>query len=270
VKVLDSVRPAAVAGSFYPGSPLALADAVDGYLAAASSEGSRPKAIVAPHAGYIYSGPIAGSAFARWLAAGPEITRVVIVGPAHRAHVDGLATPGAGAMETPLGRVAIDAEALDQVPGVPANAAAHAREHSLEVMLPFLQRVAPRAKIAPFCVGDADAAEVAAVLEALWGGPETAIVVSSDLSHYLTYDVARELDASTAERIVALEPPPLDPDLACGARGIDGLVAVARRRGMRAELLDLRNSGDTAGDRARVVGYGAFAFHESEASDAAD
>ncbi len=264
--MLDSVRPAAVAGAFYPAAPAALADAVDAFVAAGSSDGPRPKAIVAPHAGYIYSGSTAGCAFARWLAPGPEIARVVLVGPAHRVFVRGLATPGARAMETPLGRVVVDADALDRVSGVPANAAAHAREHSLEVMLPFLQRVAPHAKIAPFCVGDADTEEVASVLEALWGGPETAILVSSDLSHYLPYEDARALDASTARRIVALEPPPLDPDLACGARGIDGLVVVARRRGLRAELVDLRNSGDTAGDRARVVGYGAFAFHESEVS----
>ena len=267
--MLDSVRPAAVAGSFYPASPSALADAVDRYLAEATPpRGPRPKAIVAPHAGYVYSGPIAASAFASWLAGGPELTRVVLVGPAHRAYVSGLATPGVSALETPLGRVAVDGDALDRVSFVPANAAAHAREHSLEVMLPFIQRLAPRAKVAPFCVGEADAAAVARVLEALWGGAETAIVVSSDLSHYLSYEAARRLDASTAERVVALEPPPLDPDLACGARGIDGLVAVAGRRRLRAELVDIPKTGDTPGARARVVGYGAFAFYETEVGDA--
>jgi hypothetical protein len=260
-------RPAAVAGSFYPATASALGDAVDRYLSAATSRGPRPKAIIAPHAGYIYSGPIAANAFLQLAAPGVEIERVVLIGPAHRVFVRGLATPGARGLETPLGVVAVDEEALARV-DVPANAAAHAREHALEVMLPFLQRVAPRAKVAPFCVGDASPDEVAEVIETLWGGPETAIVVSSDLSHYLPYDVATKLDTETAERIASLVAP-LDADAACGARGIEGLIVAARRRGMHGELLDLRNSGDTAGDRARVVGYGAFAFHEKEADDGA-
>jgi AmmeMemoRadiSam system protein B len=267
VNVLDSARPAAVAGSFYPATPSALGDAVDRYLAAATSRGPRPKAIVAPHAGYIYSGPIAGNAFARLAMAGSEIERVVLIGPSHRVFVRGLATPGARALATPLGLVLVDEEALALV-DVPANAAAHAREHALEVMLPFLQRVAPRAKIAPFCVGDASPDQVAKVIDTLWGGPETVIVVSSDLSHYLPYEVATELDAETAERIASLTAP-LDPETACGARGIDGLITAARRRGMKGEILDVRNSGDTAGDRERVVGYGAFAFHEKESVDGA-
>jgi len=266
--VVHSVRPAAVAGSFYPRAAGELGDSVDALLAgAAQTQGPRPKAIIAPHAGYVYSGPIAASAFSLFGRPGPAVTRVVLVGPAHRSWVDGLAASDAVAFETPLGRVKVDLEALARVSGVPADAAAHAEEHSLEVELPFIQRVAPEASIVPFVVGDARAEEVAQVLDALWGGPETVIVVSSDLSHYLDYRSGRGLDERTAASIVALDPRPLDPEHACGARGIDGLVRVARRRGLRAELVDLRSSGDTAGDRARVVGYGAFAFYERERSE---
>ncbi len=259
----ESVREPAVAGAFYPGSRAALDELVTTLLAGARKPEKRllPKAIVAPHAGYMYSGAIAASAFALLEPCGDAIERVVLVGPAHRVRVEGLASPGAAALRTPLGDVAVDTAALAKL-DVAESPAAHAREHSLEVELPFLQRVAPRARVVPLAVGRAGAAEVARVLEALWGEAETVIVVSSDLSHHLPFDEGRAADERTAARIVALDATPLDGEDACGCAGINGLLRVARAKGLRAELVDLRSSGDTAGPRDEVVGYGAFGFWE--------
>lgn len=246
-------RPAAVAGTFYPADPGELARVVDGHVAAAGRRNARrAKALIVPHAGYIYSGPIAGSAFAR---IGEGIERVVLIGPAHRMYVDGVAHPGASCMATPLGDVEIEMDALD---GIAANPQAHAREHCLEVMLPFLQRLAPRARIIPIIGSHARPDEIGALLERWWGGPETLVVISSDLSHYESYDAARVHDRATADRICALDSTITGED-ACGAIGIDGLLWLARRKNLEVELLDLRNSGDTAGRRNEVVGYGAFA-----------
>ena len=263
-------RPAAVAGYFYPDDPATLAALVDRLLAEArvrarspsapSTLPATPKALVVPHAGYIYSGPIAASAYVR-LDGARGIERIVLIGPAHRVAVRGLAQAGASRFETPLGDVDVDMDAFAQVPEVVTSQRAHAQEHSLEVQLPFVQRLLPGAKIVPMVFGHASPDEVAAVLEALWGGPETLVLISSDLSHYLGHDAASALDAQTAARIVALDDE-LDGERACGVTGIRGLVRVARRRHLMAELLDLRNSGDTAGDRARVVGYAALAFGE--------
>ena len=277
-------RPAAVAGTFYPGTQERLLHQVDDLLGRAKgSEGALignpvvtravPKAMIVPHAGYIYSGPIAARAYARLLPAAPRIRRVVLLGPAHRAYIDGLALPEATIFDTPLGRVEIDSEpslsgpsgSLARLPGVVQSAAAHAREHSLEVQLPFLQRILPDFRLIPFAVGDARPEIVANVIEALWGGPETVVIVSSDLSHYLPYEVGRTIDQETADRIVELSPRLIDHDQACGATPINGLLVVARRRHLRAELIDLRSSGDTAGDKSAVVGYGAFAFYEEAA-----
>jgi MEMO1 family protein len=271
-----SIREPAVAGSFYPAGRAELASLVDELLASGSGvanelasahAGVRPKAIIAPHAGYAYSGPCAARGFALLAPLGGTIERAVVLGPAHRVFVEGIVWPGTDALKTPLGEVAIDRSALAGLSGVAADARAHAHEHSIEVELPFLQVVAPDAKVVPLAVGRATAEEVAAVLEKLWGGPETVIVVSSDLSHYLPYDVGRRLDEDTARRIVALDAP-LDGDEACGATGINGLLRVARQKMLRAELVDLRSSGDAGvGAHVRasaddVVGYGAFAFYE--------
>jgi AmmeMemoRadiSam system protein B len=261
------VRAPAVAGSFYPGSEAELSALVDRLLGGAQARaGAAPKAIVAPHAGYVYSGPIAASAFKLFEPISREIERIVLVGPAHRVYVEGLAAPGAGALATPLGQVEVDGDGLAQVPEVTDDPRAHAREHSLEVEVPFLQRVAPRAKVVPILVGHASPEAVGRVLERLWGGPETRFVISSDLSHYLPYDVGRDTDTRTAGRICSLGAPVIDPEEACGAAAINGLVWVARRKHLRAELVDLRSSGDTAGPRGDVVGYGAFAFHEGSAA----
>lgn len=265
---MQSLRPPAVAGMFYPGTPAVLGSAVRAYLAEARSpadpEAPRPKALIVPHAGYVYSGPVAASAY-RLLASGRKtIRRIVLLGPVHRVPVRGLVLPSATAFSTPLGTVAVDSAAAAQaleMSQVGVNEAAHAPEHSLEVQLPFLQTVLEDFQIVPLAVGDATAEEVALVIERLWSGPETVIVVSSDLSHYHSYAAARQLDRGTAAAILSLDSS-LDHEQACGATPINGLALCAQRHGLKAELIDLRNSGDTAGDKTRVVGYAAFAFSE--------
>lgn len=278
-----ATRPAAVAGMFYPASTADLTRQVDELLAAAASRerAPAPKALIAPHAGYVYSGPIAASAYAQLRSQRGRIRRVVLLGPVHRVPVRGLALPGADRFATPLGDVRVDAAAaaaLRDLPQVLESRLAHSAEHSLEVQLPFLQRLLGEFSLVPLAVGEATAEEVAVVLERLWGGEETLIVVSSDLSHYLPYDSARRIDRDTVERLLSLDVE-LDHDRACGATAINGLLLAARRQRLKAELLDLRNSGDTAGDRRRVVGYAAVALRpatpaaaraDTESDEAAD
>jgi AmmeMemoRadiSam system protein B len=268
---MATVRPPAVAGTFYPDDPGKLSGMVEGFLrdgAPGNGEGppkaSVPKAVIAPHAGYVYSGPIAGSAFRAIAALAETIERVVLLGPAHFLPIRGLALPGHSSFATPLGTVRIEpegAQASLRLPQVRLIPEAHTREHSLEVELPFLQSLLGEFVLVPLAVGDASGEEVAEVLDRLWGGPETLIVISSDLSHYLPYEAARRADRATADEILALGGP-LDPRQACGAVPINGLLEAARGRGLVPELLDLRNSADTAGEPSRVVGYGAFVFHE--------
>lgn len=266
------IRPPAVAGMFYPGHAPALTDTLASLIKAAARSLPEkpvvPKAIIAPHAGYVYSGPIAASVYARLAPAAASIRRVVLLGPTHRVGVQGLALPSATHFMTPLGAVAIDADGAAQLADLPQVVVAdppHAQEHSLEVQLPFLQFVLANFRVLPLAVGHVSANAVAEVLDRLWGGPETLIVVSSDLSHYLPYAAAQDIDATTASRIVALDPH-IAHDEACGATPVNGLLLAAARHGLRAERIDLRNSGDTAGDRSRVVGYGAFAFVGSDGS----
>jgi MEMO1 family protein len=267
---MQEVRPAAVAGMFYPGAPRQLAADVRTYLAATSASaggGAWPKALIVPHAGYVYSGPVAASAYARLAPGRGTIRRVVLLGPVHRVPVRGLALPAATAFATPLGSVPVDREAAElarELPQVVESAAAHAHEHSLEVQLPFLQSVLGEFAIVPFAVGEASPEEVAEVIELLWGGRETLIVVSSDLSHYHPYGEARQIDRRTADTVLALGGT-LDHEQACGATPINGFALCARRHALSPELLDLRNSGDPAGDKSRVVGYAAFAFSEAAA-----
>jgi AmmeMemoRadiSam system protein B len=261
---MSAVRPAAVAGLFYPGASSALAKDIHEYLASAGSPSSAswPKALIVPHAGYAYSGAIAARAYARLAAGRDAVRRIVLLGPAHRVAMRGLALSSAHAFTTPLGPVEVDRDAVTAASAlsqVVTNDVAHAREHALEVQLPFLQSVLSGFSIVPFAVGDADPADVAEVIELLWGGSETVIVVSSDLSHYLRYAEARVLDRATADAILALDAS-LDHEQACGATPINGLLRAARAHALLPELLDLRNSGDTAGDKSRVVGYASFAF----------
>lgn len=270
-------RPPAVAGLFYPADAAELARVVSGLLAAAPEAAGRrpPKAIIAPHAGYIYSGPTAARAYALLqphTLSQPlcgRIRRVVLLGPTHRVAVRGLALPAARSFRTPLGDITIDAQAataLRDLPQVVISDAAHAPEHSLEVHLPFLQTVLGDFTLVPLAVGDASPEEVAAVLRRLWGGDETLIVVSSDLSHFHDYAAAQALDGATADAILQLRSD-LDHQQACGATPVCGLTLLARELGLRTELIDLCNSGDTCGDKNRVVGYASFAFHEPEPSD---
>ena len=268
---VQKIRPAAVAGSFYPESPTELAREVDTLIrAAAPAHATRaPKALIVPHAGYGYSGPVAASAYATLAAARHAIRRVVLLGPTHRVALRGLALPQATAFATPLGTVALDealALVLRDLPQVTQSDAPHRLEHSLEVQLPFLQAALEEFSLLPLAVGDATVREIAEVLDRVWGGAETLIVVSSDLSHYHAYAEAQRLDRNTAGQILALSPLS-DFDQACGALPVNGLIDCARRRGLVPRLLDLRNSGDTAGDKSRVVGYGAFAFDAANGDD---
>jgi hypothetical protein len=257
-----SVRKPAVAGLFYPDDTIGLRDAVTGYLAQAETvDGATPKALIVPHAGYIYSGPVAATAYARLGAGAALINRVVLLGPAHRVGFHGLALPGVDAFETPLGTVPIDRDAVASIARfdqVIELSAAHAEEHSLEVHLPFLQILLESFSLVPLVVGDASGKDVAEVLETLWGGPETLIVISSDLSHYHDYATARSMDAATSAAIEALTPARIGYEDACGRIPVSGLLEVAKRRGLQARTVDLRNSGDTAGPKDRVVGYGAY------------
>ena len=259
---VQSVRPAAVAGSFYAASPERLEADVDLMLGSSSAPRHHPKALIVPHAGYIYSGSVAAGAYR--LLAGAPITRVVMLGPAHTVYVPDIAVPTHTHFSTPLGLVPVDHAALEEIrtrPWVVDSDDAHHDEHCLEVQLPFLQRQLPDTfSVVPLLIGDCASLQVADVLDALWGGDETVIVVSSDLSHYLTYREASTADARTANAILA-QSHDLRGDEACGARAINGLMHCAAKRGLRVDELDRRNSGDTSGDKTRVVGYGAYALY---------
>lgn len=260
---MTTVRPAAVADTFYPGDASALEATVRALLERVDERGPAPKALIAPHAGYVYSGPVAASVYARLRDAHAKIRRVLLLGPSHQVALRGLALPSVDAFETPLGRIAIDAKARARIAGlaqVSIDDAPHAREHSLEVQLPFLQDVLDDFVLLPLSVGRATAEEIAEVIEALWGGEETLIVISSDLSHYHDYDTARRMDAATSSAIERLCIQDIGREAACGRVPIYGLLTMAQRRGLSAKTVDLRNSGDTAGPRDRVVGYGAYVF----------
>jgi MEMO1 family protein len=259
-----TTRPAAVAGQFYPRDPDRLRTQVLDFIAdVGRSVDVTPKALVAPHAGYKYSGRVAAAAFATLRDHAEAIKRVVLIGPAHYVHVRGIAAPTVDDFESPLGRVPLDVEALDKTADlqfVIRADAPHAPEHALEVELPFLQTVLGSFQMMPLVVGDAAPQDVAQVLRKLWGGSETLIVVSSDLSHYHGYETARRLDLATAAAIERGDWASLGPNEACGYLALAGLLVEAERRGLKAWRLSLCNSGDTAGSRDRVVGYGAWMF----------
>jgi len=264
---IASLRPAAVAGSFYPDDPRVLRAQIDRMLAAALplEPIPAPKALIVPHAGYIYSGSVAATAYAAAARLREQVRRVVLLGPAHRVPVAGFALPAAQVFATPLGEVPLsrnDWVALQARPDVAVDDGAHLFEHSLEVQLPFLQTILGAFELVPLLVGDATPEQVEQVLATLWGGPETLIVISSDLSHYLPYEQARHCDRATVEHIVRLRAQ-LDHQQACGATPVNGLLRAVAAHGLQPHLLDLRNSGDTAGDRSRVVGYASIAFCET-------
>jgi AmmeMemoRadiSam system protein B len=260
---MTTLRRPAVAGLFYPDNERELHAMVHNFLQAAETTGSAPKAIIAPHAGYVYSGPVAASAYALIAPRKDTIRRVVLMGPSHRVGFHGIAVANAHSYATPLGNVPIDRAALKKIldlPFVGVLDEAHAQEHSLEVHLPFLQEILDEFQLVPLVVGSASPEQVAEVLDRLWGGPETLIVISSDLSHYHDYATARRMDQATSTAIENLKPEDIGHDSACGRVPVNGLLHAARQRGMTARTIDLRNSGDTAGGKDRVVGYGAYVF----------
>ncbi|MCX7089415.1 MAG: AmmeMemoRadiSam system protein B [Methylococcales bacterium] len=254
-------RQAAVAGVFYPEDAQQLHHTLTRYLADAETDAKVPKAIIVPHAGYLYSGSVAATAYARLKKARHLIKRVVIIGPSHRVAFKGLAVSQAETFSTPLGKIVVDQEAVEtitQFSFVGYLEQAHAYEHSVEVQLPFLQEMLDEFKIVPIVAGDASAEQVALVLDTLWGGDETLLVISSDLSHYHDYATAKQLDKLTSAHIEQQQYEQLSVDSACGKVPVSGLLKVAREKSLRIKTIDLRNSGDTAGDKSRVVGYGAY------------
>ncbi len=274
---MQHIRQPAVAGTFYPGQKEILVDEVNALLEVARMEASStqqsdfqlsPKAIIVPHAGYIYSGPTAAAAYASLASVSDSIKRVILLGPVHRVPVRGLALPGTAVFATPLGEIQIDKDAvaaIEKLPQVVESTAAHEQEHSLEVQLPFLQMMLADFTLLPLAVGDATPQEVAEVLDTLWGGPETLIVISSDLSHFLPYQTAQIVDGETVQNILQFRGT-LNHQQACGGTPVNGLMLAAKQHHLQSHLLDLRNSGDTAGDKDQVVGYGSFAFTEEQAN----
>ncbi len=261
--MIKTVRLPAVAGTFYPDDPAELRSMVTDFLSQAARRGPVPRALISPHAGYIYSGPVAASGYALLMPARDQIERVVLLGPAHRVPFYGLAATGADEFATPLGKVPIDRAAVNaalRLPQVEIRDDAHQPEHSLEVQLPFLQTVLDDFSLVPFVIGQARPEEVAQLLELLWTNERTLVVVSSDLSHYHDYWTARTIDQETSAMIESLDWSRLSGERACGYLGIAGLLQVARSRGLRVETIDLRNSGDTAGPKDQVVGYGSYAI----------
>lgn len=270
---MGHTRLAAVAGAFYPAESSSLAHLIQHFLAEPPRQAGletlperTPKALIVPHAGYIYSGAVAAQAYRLLQPYRNVIHRVILLGPVHRVAVRGLALPGADAFSTPLGNISVDTEAIDLIsslPQVSTSVAAHAWEHSLEVQLPFLQSVLHDFTLVPLAVGEATPDEVAEVLESLWGQDDTLIVISSDLSHFLTYEQARRCDSNTVQRMLQLDHH-ISHHEACGATPVNGLLELAQRHHLQPYLLDLRNSGDTEGDQDRVVGYSALAFYEAD------
>ncbi len=257
----SNIRPAAVAGMFYPREKGELQRQVQQFLAEVSVKAPQPKAMIQPHAGYIYSGPVAATAYSQLQQHAETITRVILLGPDHRVGFRGIAAPSADYFETPLGIIPLDQKTIRSLVGVDLFDAAHQQEHSLEVQLPFLQQVLGDFSLVPLVIGSVEPGEVEAVLRQLWGGDETLIVVSSDLSHYHDYQTARRIDAATTQAIEHFDSSSIGPNDACGYHGVCGLLQVAAEKELQEMTLDVRNSGDTAGPRDQVVGYGSYIFY---------
>jgi AmmeMemoRadiSam system protein B len=260
---MSKIRPPAVAGLFYPADAAQLHSDIQSMLSVVDQSEEAPKALIVPHAGYIFSGPVAASAFAQLKNIRHTVKRVIILGPCHRVPLSGLATSSADYFETPLGSIRIDREAISKITSLPQVKEfdlTHQQEHSLEVQLPFLQEVLDDFSVVPLVVGDTSAEDVSEVLERLWGGDETLIVISSDLSHYHDYNTARAMDHETCQAIEEMNPAAIHYDQACGRNPVTGLLLAAKKHGLHVTTLDLRNSGDTAGDKSSVVGYGAWAL----------
>lgn len=265
---MNEIRQCAVAGSFYPADAVTLREMIEAFIADTDTsptqgETQPTKAIIAPHAGYLYSGPIAASAYAHIQQQNQRISRVVLLGPSHRVPLTGFATSSARFFATPLGNIPIDRTAIDHInkmPTVTELDQAHALEHSLEVHLPFLQVILPDFQLIPVVVGDATPDAVSQLLAELWGGAETLIVISSDLSHYHRYEIAQLLDKATSMAIESFDIDTIDSQHACGFIPIAGLLKRAKDLKLHVKTIDCRNSADTAGARDQVVGYGAYVF----------
>ena len=261
-----STRQPAVSGTFYPGSPESINEMLDEYLGDAKKQrpdGLRPKALIVPHAGWIYSGPIAASAYTLLEPIADRIDHVVLLGPSHFVPFEGVAIPSHDAFATPLGEIPIDRSAAAKIDDLDVATiwdTPHGREHSLEVQLPFLQKILGDFDLLPIAVGDATAAQVGEVIDRLWGDERTLILISTDLSHYQPYDEACAIDEKTASAIDDLSRTDIGPYEACGCRPVNGMIHAARQHDLSSNRLDLRNSGDTAGPRDQVVGYGAWAI----------
>lgn len=261
---MNAIRSPAVAGTFYPADTPELISSVDAMLNSVNNDDPAPKVIIAPHAGHIYSGSVAACAYSRLKNAKSAISRVVLLGPSHTVGFKGIALSTSTAYMTPLGEIPIDSASVQKVLSLGGSGfldEAHAQEHSLEVHLPFLQRVLGSFSLIPLVIGDATREEVAAVLNELWGGPETLIIISTDLSHFHPYAEARKIDARTSSKILALDAS-IAGEEACGCRPLNGLLHLLNRRGLKVEQVVVKNSGDTAGSKDRVVGYGAYVVME--------
>ncbi len=259
-----SIRQAAVAGQFYPADKIQLQTQIDQLMATGKVQsGARPEALIVPHAGYVFSGRTAAQAYQSLISRRHEIKRVILFGPAHRVYLAGMALPSVDSFRTPLGDIPLDRENIARVatlPGVIESDEVHRLEHSLEVQLPFLQSILDDFLLIPVAVGDCDADTVASLLDSLWGGNDSLTIISTDLSHFHPYDVAEKIDASTCQKILD-KSSNLTGKEACGARVLNGLMRSKHAQALDIELLACCNSGNTAGDKNRVVGYGSFILH---------
>ena len=262
---MEKIKQADVAGMFYPGEEASLRQMVDGFIQKALSFDLRPRAIIAPHAGYIYSGSIAGTAYKTIAAVRDQIENVIIMSPAHRFYLRGIALHMADAFATPLGNIPVNigiVKKIKQFSSVQWEERSFIQEHGLETHLPFIQRAfKPGIKIVPMIVGECQESEVAEILESVWEDPRNFVIISSDLSHFHSYADAKKLDRNTVDLIQNLDSQSLDTEFACGHYPICGLLNLARNRKLKIKALDIRSSGDTAGSKESVVGYGSFAVY---------
>ena len=257
-------KKADVAGLFYPAEPKELREMIEVFISNAKVAQNLTRAIIAPHAGYVYSGPIAGSAYRALYSSKETIKNVVIMSPSHNISFDGVATHSADSFSTPLGDLHVNKEikeTISNLPFVKELDNAFIREHALEVHLPFIQHTLPQAKIVPLIVGHTYPEEIQMLLETLWPDPTNAFVISSDLSHFLSYVQAQKIDSLTAKQIEKLLYKEIHHEQCCGFFPLRGLLKFAKEHGLKITALDLRNSADTAGDKGRVVGYGSFIVH---------
>jgi AmmeMemoRadiSam system protein B len=266
--MMNITRSAAVSGLFYPDEPQILRDTIDTLLSqsAIKEQSTQVKAIIAPHAGYQYSGLTAARVYKQLQTLRDRIQRVVLLGPSHRVAFEGMALTEADFFETPLGQIKVNKDDYPQLLAMEnmfVFEQAHVAEHCIEVQLPFLQRILNNFTIIPIVVGIADPHSVSNIIESLWGGDETLFVISSDLSHYQSYESAQQTDNETSRAILDLDFNAIQPNNACGCMAVNGLLNFAHRHPLTVKLIDQCNSGDTAGDKDKVVGYGSYLFEEA-------